>query len=82
MDEIGILIKRNPYEEPYLLDLKFTAFNGEFQGQFEWYCNPSELEEIGKALSPFPTKIPDEYSYDVDRNWFRFTIRATAVLIR
>ncbi len=65
MKTIGIQITRFPYEEPYLLSLVFSATNGVFDGRLEYYCNASDLTDIGKALRPFPTKVPDEYSYEI-----------------
>jgi hypothetical protein len=71
MDEASIEL-RLIFQDDTLLWSEFKANNGSFKGQLEWYCTPSELEEIGKALSPFPNKIPDEYMYD----WFCFAIKA------
>lgn len=65
MKNIGIHIRRHPYEEPYLVNLVFTANNGAFKGQLEYYCDPNDLKDIGMALRDFPKKIPDEYSYEI-----------------
>jgi hypothetical protein len=63
MNEVGIEIKLG-FEDEHMLNLIFTAYNGRFQGQLEWYCYPEELKEIGSAFSPFPAKIPDDYLYE------------------
>ncbi|MBN2710987.1 MAG: hypothetical protein JXR97_00935 [Planctomycetes bacterium] len=48
MNTIGIEIKRYPYEEPYHLNLVFSASNGVFEGSLKYYCHASDLEDIGK----------------------------------
>ena len=65
MKTIGIQIKRVPYEEPYHVNLVFSASNAVFDGSLEYYCNASDLEDIGKALRSFPRKVPDAYSYEI-----------------
>ena len=81
MKAIGIQIERFPYEEPYLVNLGLTASNGNFQGTLEFFCNASELADIGKALSAVRKTIPDEYSYEIgstkpeDRFAYYFALR-------
>ena len=65
MKTAGIQIRRFPYEEPYYLNLVFSASNGVFGGRLEYYCDASDLEDLGKALRCFPKKVPDEYSYEI-----------------
>jgi hypothetical protein len=82
MKTIGIELKRYPYEEPHILNLVFTASNGTFEGDLEYYCNAEDLVEIGEALRSFPRKMPDEYSYELgslraeDRCAYYFALRA------
>ncbi len=82
MKIIGIQIRRFPYEEPYLVNLVFSASNGVLNGRLEYYCNASDLKDIGKALRSFPRKVPDEYSYEIgstkpeDRFAYYFAIHA------
>ncbi len=56
-----LIVRRYPYEEPYLLHLEFAASNGSFGGSTDVYWNIEDLKEIGKALQNFPSKIGDEY---------------------
>jgi hypothetical protein len=65
MKPIGIEIKRFPYEEPYHVHLFFSASNGVFDGFLEYYCNASDLKDIGKALRSFPKKVPNAYSCEI-----------------
>jgi hypothetical protein len=70
MDEIGIEIERQEpqyYEREEGDNIVFSANSGVFQGSisimgiwFDW--------RIGKALSAFPRKLPDEYSYEIGSN--------------
>ena len=65
MRTIGIQIKRVPYEEPYHANLVFSASNGVFDGFLEYYCNASDLKDLGKALRAFPKRVPDTFSYEI-----------------
>ncbi|MGD0093586.1 MAG: hypothetical protein ABSE73_27065 [Planctomycetota bacterium] len=65
MKTIAIRIRRFPYEEPHALHLVFYATNGVFEGRLEYYCNANDLNKIGSALQLFPTKVPDEYNYQI-----------------
>jgi|GEM_PF-831694 hypothetical protein len=64
LDVPGIEIIRRPCEEPHYLHIIFTARNEGFQGHLEFYCKPSDIEQIGKALIPFPKQIADEYVFN------------------
>jgi hypothetical protein len=59
-----IIMRRVPYEEPNLLNIELSASNGVFAGTVDFYCGPGDLLEIATALSPFPTKIPDDYVFE------------------
>jgi hypothetical protein len=76
MDKIGIEITLG-IEDSYILELDFKAFNGIYLGQVKWYCYPKDLEEIGKGLMSFPSKIPDEFYYNHSlHNYYHLTMRA------
>lgn len=60
-----IIVKRYPYEEPYHLQLEFFVSNGNFRGNAGIYCNTEDLKTIGQALRNFPSKIDDEYRYEL-----------------
>ncbi len=60
-----IIIRRHPYEEPYHLNLVITASNGVFAGTLEYYCNATDLTEMGSKLMSFPERIGDTYSYEL-----------------
>jgi hypothetical protein len=68
MDEIGITINRNDSEGTILeginANVTIEANNGEFQGKLGCYITHTQFEIIGKALSSFPSKIPDNYSFE------------------
>jgi hypothetical protein len=61
----NLIVRRHPYEEPYLTELEVIATNGSFAGRRRGiYCNVEDLAEIGSALEVFPRRVPDEYEYD------------------
>lgn len=60
-----IIVKRHPYEEPYHLQLEFFVSNDGFSGTIDFYCNAEDLKEIGISLQNFPSKIDDEYRYEL-----------------
>ncbi len=62
-----IIVKRYPYEEPYHIQLDFFVSNGGFSGNTDFYCNAEDLKIIGQALQNFPSKINDEYRYEIVR---------------
>jgi len=82
MDEPGIKVTLELYEQPDLLRVFFTAFNGSFQGKLKYYDLASSFRDTGEALSAFPSKIPDEYLYEIGSNRpeddfaFYFALRA------
>ncbi|MDY7395630.1 hypothetical protein UMM65_10285 [Aureibaculum sp. 2210JD6-5] len=49
-----IHIVRQPYEEPYHINLIFEASNGQNTGQLEIYDNADQLKKIAEALEDFP----------------------------
>lgn len=59
----SVIVRRYPYEEPYHLQIEFLISNGSFTSKVDIYCNPEDLEKIGKSLQTFPGKIPDEYCF-------------------
>ncbi|WP_298537986.1 hypothetical protein [uncultured Algibacter sp.] len=52
--EKSIKIIRNPYEEPYHINLIFKASNGENSGQLEIYDNADQLKKLADILEDFP----------------------------
>lgn len=50
----SIKITRNPYEEPYHINLIFKASNGEISGQLEIYDNADILKKMADILEDFP----------------------------
>ena len=59
-----IIVRRDPYEEPYHTHLEFVASNGTIGGSTDIYCAVEDLKEIGTALQHFPARIGDEYRYE------------------
>lgn len=80
--EAELIVKRYEYEEPYHTQLEFIISNGSFSSTIDFYCNVEDIKKIGEALSSFPQKIDDEFSYTNgsddpnDRHYRLFTIRA------
>lgn len=80
--EPKIIVKRHPFEEPYHLQLEFFVSNGSYSGHTDIYCNAEDLKTIGRALRNFPSKIDDEYRYELgsenpeDRWHLYFLMRA------
>jgi hypothetical protein len=64
MIEPFITVRRYPYEEPYLTQLRFFVSNGFFSGATDIYCDVEEIAAIGTALEFFPKKVSDEYTYE------------------
>ena len=52
MDKI-IHIVRQPYEEPYHINLIFEASNGESKGRIEIYDNADQLKRIAEVIEEF-----------------------------
>jgi hypothetical protein len=80
-----IKITRNPYEEPYHLNLIIEASNGKTSGMLEYYCNASDLVEISKSFINFPSGTPDKYLYELgsenpeDRFAFYFKLKCYTI---
>ena len=49
-----IRITRNPYEEPYHVNLVVAASNGRQQGELEIYANAEDLAVFARELRGFP----------------------------
>ncbi len=58
-----IVIRRHPYEEPYLIHLEWLVSNGLFSGSLYLFCNVEDIRKIGEALTRFPRRPGDEYIY-------------------
>ncbi len=77
-----IFVKRYTYEEPYHLQLEFFVSNGSFSGNADIYCNTEDLKTIGQALRNFPSKLDDEFRYEIgsenpeDRQYLYFLMKA------
>jgi len=65
MKDSYIKIKKIPYEEPYHLNLIFSASNGLFCGHLDFYCSVDDIKRLGKVLSIFPREASDEYIYKI-----------------
>ena len=80
-----IIVKRYPYEEPYLIQLEFFVSNGNFRGSTDFYCDAGDLKTIGLALQNFPSKVGDEYRYEIgsenqkDQYYVYFLLRAYTI---
>jgi len=64
MNDSYLRVRRLPDEEPYSTQLEIIASNGTFTGSTDFYCNVSDLTDIGRALQAFPQAIGDEYRYE------------------
>ncbi len=77
-------IKRVPYEEPYHLNLLISVSDGASEGSLEYYCNTSDLLDIGNALEAISEGGRNEYVYEVGstqpkNRWaYHFYLRALA----
>ncbi len=77
-----ITVHRLPYEEPYHTQLEIEASNGVFAGAIDLYCAVDDIRDVGRALSAFPSRVPDEYRFtygsdDPARRFYRlFVLRA------
>ncbi|MDX6748115.1 hypothetical protein SHK09_15060 [Polaribacter sp. PL03] len=60
-----IKIIRNPYEEPYHINLIFKASNGESCGQLEIYDNAEKLEKLADVLESFPFKETKTFLWEL-----------------
>lgn len=77
-----IILRRQPYEEPYHLNLVVSAGNGTTGGTLEYYCNAEDVGKLGSRLAEFPKKRRDNYVYELgsprqeDNFAFHFALRA------
>lgn len=58
-----VILRRYPYEEPYLIHVGFFVSNGLFMGSTEIYFNVEDIAAMGDALKSFPKSVGDEYRY-------------------
>lgn len=67
MEQPFLIIRRHPYEEPYLVELEFIISNGFFSSSIDdIYCTVEDIDQMGKTLKEFPKKVPDEYRYEYE----------------
>jgi hypothetical protein len=59
-----LIVRRYPYEEPFHIQLEFSASNGLFSGTTDIYCNADDLKKIGDRLKNFPIQVGDEFRYE------------------
>lgn len=59
-----VILRRHPYEEPYHLHLEWQVTNGDFAACIDTYANADDLIAIGQGLLNFPSRVPDEFSYE------------------
>jgi len=75
-----IVVRREPYEEPYSNHFFIWVSNGLYMGGTDFYRSADDLIAIGKALLVFPRSVPDEYHYEYggDRlngqRWYRYLL--------
>lgn len=78
-------ITRQPYEEPYHVNLLLSAGNRSTQTQFEVYANTSDLNDAAESLVGFPRTDNDTFLWELgsedeqDRFAFYFRVRAFKV---
>lgn len=67
-------ITRQPYEEPYHVNLLVAAGNLSTQAQFEIYANASDLNVAALSLTGFPKTDNDTFSWELgsDKEQGRF----------
>lgn len=65
MKSPSIKLTRHPYEEPHHLNLHIAASNGHITGELEYYCNASDLTELGQQLMDFSGKRSDRVVYEL-----------------
>ena len=61
----SIEIIRNPYEEPYHINLIFKASNGVSSGQLEIYDNADRLKQLAETLEDFPFKSKKSFLWEL-----------------
>ncbi len=85
MSDAGIKLTRTPYEEPYHVRLLITASNGRIRGELEYYCNASDLQELGAQLRDYSGSRDNEIVYELgsekpeDRFAFFLSLRVKAI---
>jgi hypothetical protein len=81
-----IKIIRNPYEEPYHINLIFKASNGESTGQLEIYDNADSLKELADVLEDFPFKKTKNFLWELGsekpEDRFRFYFKCEFSIIK
>ncbi|QOV89915.1 hypothetical protein [Humisphaera borealis] len=88
MSEAGIELSRTPYEEPYHLCLLIRASNGRLRGELEYYCNASDIQELGSQLRRYSGDREKEIVYELgsekpeDRFAFFLSLRVKAINLR
>ena len=60
-----IEIHRNPYEEPFHINLIVKASNGTQAGEIEIYDNGEKLKLIASSLESFPKHNTDTYLWEL-----------------
>jgi hypothetical protein len=73
-------ITRQPYEEPYHVNLLVSAGNRSTQAQFEIYANASDLNDAAESLIGFPKTDNDTFVWQLgsenEQDRFAFYFRA------
>src|SRR6058998_2096718 len=83
-----IRITRNPYEEPYHVNLVVAASNGRQQGELEIYANSEDLASFARELRGFPNQKADSVVWQLgserpeDRFAFYYRLRVFRVSAR
>jgi hypothetical protein len=80
-----IKIERLPYEEPYHLQLVWSASNGNVSACFDYYDNAESLIEIAEHLEQFPRHKDDVFLFEIGSEkaedrfayYFRFRLFTT-----
>jgi hypothetical protein len=60
-----IRITRQPYEEPYHVNLLVAACNGRMRGALEIYANASDLCTVADELAGFPRRRDHEFVWEL-----------------
>jgi len=60
-----IRIERIPYEDPYHVQLVWSASNGSVSTCFEYYDNADSLKEVAGRLENFPRHSSDVFLYEI-----------------
>jgi len=65
MTDSFIQIRRCPYEEPHVLNLRIFAKSGNSSGSLEFYCSTSDLIEVGTALYNYSGGPKSEFLWEL-----------------